>query len=168
MSVVLMVVAACEPSSKATKPEASKDDPPVDTKSDEAPAQEGANFATPTVEPPPAPPGAVALPDPWLYVQTCVEPNPCVELTQPLGDAHCRGLRLGGYEGWRLPNRDEIPRFGNAEGLEQTNGYHWSRTPYDQDDKQVWIVNPDDPSGSPETTIDRNRKPFQIRCVKQP
>ena len=33
---------------------------------------------------------------------------------------------------------------------------------------QVWIVDPEDPQGAPATTIPRDRKPFRIRCVKEP
>ena len=136
------------------------DEPPKD--------DEGATFATPTAAPPPAPEGSVVAPDPWLYVQTCAEPHPCVELTQPEGDAHCRGLKLGGYAVWRLPSKEEAARFGEIEGLEALEGYHWTRTPFEEDMGQVWIVDPSDPQGAPATTIRRDRKPFRIRCVKEP
>ncbi len=135
------------------------DDPPIDE------TQE-ATFANPKVEPPKAPDGSIALRDPWLYVQTCAEPHPCETLEQPAGDAACRELRLGNYEGWRLPSKDEVPRFQGVAGLEATAGYHWTRTPFDDDLGQVWIV---DPSGEgPATTIPRDRKPFLVRCVKEP
>lgn len=135
------------------------EDPPIDEKQE-------ATFADPQIRPPPAPEGAVALPDPWIYVQTCAEPHPCKELEQAPGDAACRELRLGGYEDWRLPSKDEVPRFQGVAGLEHTAGYHWTRTPFDEDLAQVWIV---DPSGEgPATTIPRDRKSFRIRCVKDP
>ncbi|MFV8752438.1 hypothetical protein ACNOYE_17975 [Nannocystaceae bacterium ST9] len=138
---------------------AANDDPPIDETRE-------ATFADPKVEPPPAPEGSIALPDPWLYVQTCAAAHPCKQLLQPAGDAACRELRLGGYEDWRLPSKDEVPRFAGAAGLEQTAGYHWTRTPFEDDMAQVWIV---DPSGEgPATTIPRDRKPFRIRCVKEP
>lgn len=127
-----------------------------------------ASFAQPTVKPPPAPEGSVLLPEPWLYVQTCAEPHPCPSLEQPAGDAHCRELRLGGHDAWRLPSKDEVVRFKGVDGLEATAGYHWTRTPFEDDLGQVWIVDFEDPQGAPATTIPRNRKPFRIRCVKEP
>ncbi|MCA9696705.1 MAG: hypothetical protein KC431_04195, partial [Myxococcales bacterium] len=90
------------------------------------------------------------------------------ELLQPAGDLHCRELRLGNQDGWRLPSKDEVPRFAGVEGLEATEGYHWTRTPFDDDLKQVWIVDFADPAAAPATTIPRDRKPFRIRCVKEP
>jgi len=146
---------------QAKQDKAGKDepDPPIDDKHE-------ANFADPQVEPPPAPEGSLALPDPWIYVQTCAEPFPCKDLLQPAGDAACRELRLGGHEDWRLPSKDEVPRFHGVAGLEATAGYHWTRTPFEDDLAQVWIV---DPSGEgPSTTIPRDRKPFRVRCVKEP
>ncbi len=145
--------------SVAASPEADEPEPKDD---------ENANFADPQLAPPSAPAGTVALPDPWIYVQTCGEAHPCESLKQPAGDAHCRRLRMGGYENWRLPSKQELEGFAGAEGLEQLAGYHWSRTPYKDDINQVWIVDPADPSGAPATTIPRDRKPFRIRCVKEP
>ncbi len=125
-----------------------------------------ASFAKPTAEPPPPPEGAIVLPEPWLYVQTCSESHPCPDLEQPAGDAHCRELILGGHDVWRLPSKDEVARFKGAEGLEQTAGYHWTRTPYEEDLGQVYIVDPE--GAGPPTTIPRERKKFRIRCVKEP
>lgn len=165
--VLSLLLASCggSSSSSGAKPNANEAtakaevDPPIDERNE-------ATFANPKVEPPPAPEGSIALPDPWLYVQTCAEPHPCKDLQQPAGDAACRELRLGGYEDWRLPSKDEVPRFADAPGLEATAGYHWTRTPFEDDLDQVWIV---DPSGEgPATTIPRTRKPFKIRCVKDP
>jgi hypothetical protein len=150
-----------QPAERAAK----QPDPDADRPEDD---HEQASFANPTAKPPPAPNGAVALPDPWLYVQTCSEAHPCPLLKQPAGDAHCRELVLGGHDHWRLPSKDEVLRFGGVEGLEATAGYHWTRTPYEDDLGQVWIVDPEDPRGGPATTIPRERKPFRIRCVKEP
>jgi hypothetical protein len=161
------VIAGCD-----KKPEANSadDKQAADGKQDKAdepkPDEPVANFAEPKTAPPPAPEGAITLEDPWLYVQTCAPPNPCPELLQPAGDAHCRELTLGNADGWRLPSKDEVPRFQGVAGLEQTAGYHWTRTPDDENMSMVWIV---DPSGEgPVTTILRERKPFRIRCVKEP
>ncbi len=141
-----------------TKADPDADDPKQD--------EEQASFAKPKAEPPPAPEGALTLADPWMYVQTCAEPHPCPKLTQPAGDAHCRELILGGHDIWRLPSKDEVSRFAGVEGLDETAGYHWTRTPYEEDLGQVWIVDPQG-AGQP-TTIPRERKPFLIRCVKEP
>jgi hypothetical protein len=149
-----------EPTAKQAVSDPDRDRPEDD--------HEQASFATPTAKPPPAPEGAIALPDPWLYVQTCSEAHPCPLLKQPAGDAHCRALVLGGHDGWRLPSKAEAVRFGGVEGLEATAGYHWTRTPYEHDLGQVWIVDPADPKSAPATTIPRERKPFRIRCVKEP
>ena len=59
-------------------------------------------------------------------------------------------------------------RFRKVEGLEATGGYHWTRTPFEDDLGQVWIVDPEDPQKAPATTIPRERKEFRIRCVKEP
>ena len=79
-------------------------------------------------------------------MQTCAEPHPCPSLKQPAGDAHCRALMLGDHDIWRLPSKDEVARFKGVEGLEETSGYHWTRTPYAEDLGQVWIIDPEDPS----------------------
>jgi hypothetical protein len=152
--------AKSEPEAPEAKADPDADDPGADAKE--------ANFAEPKSEPPPAPEGAITLADPWLYVQTCAEPHPCPDLTQPAGDAHCRELKIGGHVNWRLPSKDEAARFGGVEGLEARAGYHWTRTPFEDDMDQVWIVDPEDPQGAPATTIPRERKPFRIRCVKEP
>jgi hypothetical protein len=126
-----------------------------------------APFATPTAKPPP-PPAGVALLDPPLYVQRCDATLPCPSLQQPAGEAHCRGLTIGGLKGWRLPDRAEVPRFARPTGpdaLAGLEGFHWTRTPYAEDSKQAWIV---DPKTGQETTIPRDRKPFTIRCVIEP
>ena len=130
----------------------------------EAPA---APFATPTAKPPP-PPAGVALLDPPLYVQRCDASLPCPSLLQPAGEAHCRGLTIGGLKGWRLPDRAEVARFARPTGpdaLDALAGFHWTRTAYADDSKQAWIV---DPKTGQETTIPRDRKPFTIRCVFEP
>jgi hypothetical protein len=157
---------ANEKDESAAKPEAKPDAPePGD---EPKPDEKAASFAQPKMEPPPGPEGTITLPDPWLYVQTCAEPHPCPELTQPAGDAHCRELQLGGHVNFRLPNKDEVLRFRGVEKLEARAGYHWTRTPFDDDIGQAWIVDPEDPEGAPATTIPRDRKPFRIRCVKEP
>lgn len=168
---LFVLAAGCDKTPEA-KSDAKSDEPAAKTDpdaDDPAADEQQANFADPKTPPPPPPEGAVVLPDePWLYVQTCAEPHPCPDLKQPEGDAHCRELRIGGHVNWRLPSKDEIARFGGVEGLEATAGYHWSRTPFEDDMGQVWIVDPVDPSGAPATTIPRERKPFRIRCVKEP
>jgi hypothetical protein len=150
---------------QADKAAPKHDDPDADKPGED---DEQATFAQPTAKPPPAPEGSIALPDPWLYVQTCAEPHPCPSLLQPAGDAHCRELRLGGHDAWRLPSKDEVARFKGVDGLEATAGYHWTRTPFEEDLGQVWIVDPEDPKAAPSTTIPRDRKPFRVRCVKEP
>jgi hypothetical protein len=148
-----------------TEAASSKVDPDADNPEDDS---KQATFAEPNTKPPPPPEGAIALPDPWLYVQTCADPNPCPSLKQPAGDAHCRELLLNGHDQWRLPSKDEVVRFKGVKGLEATAGYHWTRTPFEDDLGQVWIVDPEDPQGAPATTIPRERKEFRVRCVKEP
>lgn len=138
-------------------------DPDADKPEDD---DKQATFAQPTAKPPPAPEGSLALPNPWLYVQSCAEPHPCPSLKQPAGDAHCRELRLGGHDAWRLPSKDEVERFEGVDGLTETAGHHWTRTPFEEDLGQVWIVDPEDPTTA--TTIPRDRKEFRVRCVKEP
>lgn len=128
-----------------------------------APEKQQEPFATPKAKPPPAPDGAVLL-DPPLYVQRCDPAHPCTKLLQPAGETHCRQLKLGATTGWRLPDRHEVKRFTAAE-LADVDGFHWTRTAFDQDPAQAWIV---DPKSGKETTIPRNRKPFTIRCVLDP
>jgi hypothetical protein len=168
VAAAMLVTLAC-----GSKPAADPQPEPAeqgDPNADAPPSKDEpeATFADPKVEPPPAPEGSITLPNPWLYVQTCAEPHPCPSLKQPGGDAHCRELRLGGYDNWRLPGKAEVERFRGVEGLEATAGYHWTRTPYEDDLGQVWIVDPEDPEGAPATTIPRDRKEFRIRCVKEP
>lgn len=138
--------------------------------------QEKAEAPTPAAPTPPplapaAPPepmeGAIVAPgtgpNTWLHVQTCAEPHACPDLIQPEGDAHCKALELSaGVGGWRLPTREEVHRFAGREGLEHREGYHWTSSPYEDDPKQIWIV---DPAGSQPTTIPGDRKPFRVRCV---
>ncbi len=133
-------------------------------KPDPKPATPDAPFAAPTARPPPAPDGAVLL-EPPLYALRCDAAHPCPSLLQPAGETHCRELRLGGLAHWRLPDRDEVKRFAGAAGLEQQDGFHWTRTPFAEDPAQAWIV---DPKSGQETTIPRTRKPFTIRCVFDP
>jgi hypothetical protein len=123
--------------------------------------------AKPKAAPPPAPKGAIAIPDPWRYVQVCDEQHPCPELLQTEGELHCRSFGLSVLKsGWRLPSKSEMGAWGKTEGLEQVEGYHWTRTPYEDDPMQAWIV---DPSGKAQaTTIPRKRKPFRVRCVYEP
>lgn len=115
--------------------------------------------------PPSAPEGAVTLADPPLFVQTCSEANPCPALLQAEGERHCSKLTLGTAHGWRLPTREEVERMRGIEGLAELTGYHWTSSAFDQDEAQVWIV---DPSSDQPTTVPRDRKPFRIRCVKEP
>lgn len=123
--------------------------------------------ATPTAKPPPAPPGALTVPNPWRYVQICDDEHPCPDLLQTEGELHCRDFKLGSlHSGWRLPSKSEMGEWATTEGLNQVEGYHWTRSPFDEDPMQVWIV---DPTGKAQsTTIPRKRKPFRVRCVYEP
>src|SRR5690349_17068656 len=106
-SVSLLLAIGCDKQSAKSDPKAEpKVDDKADSKGDDEPRDEkAASFATPKTDPPPGPPGTITLPDPFLYVQTCAEPLPCPDLTQPAGDAHCRELRIGGHVNWRLPSK---------------------------------------------------------------
>lgn len=182
LGIAALTVAACEPKPKPKPKDVDGDKAPAAAEAaPPSPSEAGdpddldpkdeakqATFADPKLEAPPAPAGAVALEDPWLYVQTCSADHPCVDLKQPAGDAHCRELRLGDYGAWRLPSKAEVERLSGVEGLENLAGYHWTRTPFEDDINQVWIVDPADPVNAPATTIARDRKPFRIRCVKEP
>lgn len=167
--LTLSLVAGCDKSSTKADAKSDAKTEPAKLDSDEPqPKEQVASFADPKTEPPPGPEGTITLEDPWLYVQTCAEPHPCPELLQPAGDAHCRELRLGGHVNFRLPSKDEVLRFRGVEQLELRAGYHWTRTPFADDMGQAWIVDPEDPEAAPATTIPRDRKPFRIRCVKEP
>src|SRR5690606_8258483 len=111
----VLSILACGPQPKGdegtTESQPEKADPDADDPRED---EQVANFAEPTAKPPPAPEGSIAIDDPWLYVQTCAEPNPCPSLKQPAGDKHCRELQLGGHANWRLPSKDEVPRFKGA------------------------------------------------------
>ena len=145
----------------------------VETKADATKVSAETNDAPPPASPekraepkpaPQAPSGAIAD-GTKLFVQLCDEANPCPSLVQPEGEKHCASLKLGGLEGWRLPDRSEAERFARLDGLGQLEGYHWTRTAFDQDASQVWIV---DPESNQPTTVPRDRKPFTIRCVREP
>jgi hypothetical protein len=138
--------------------DAKADAPPAETKPPTAEAP-----AAPS--PPPAPEGAVSLTDPALFVQTCADPHPCPDLLQAAGEKHCAELTLGSVSTWRLPTREEVQRMRGTEGLSALSGYHWTNSAFDQDDAQVWIV---DPNSDQPTTVPRDRKPFRIRCVREP
>lgn len=172
LAAAVLSILACEPKPKVdegkTKTEDQTKTEQPDPDADPGEDEQVANFAQPTARPPKAPEGSITLKDPWLYVQTCAEPHPCPSLKQPAGVKHCRELQLGGYASWRLPSKDEVPRFKGAAGLEATAGYHWTRTPYKEDLGQVWIVDPENPTQAPSTTIPRERKAFRVRCVKEP
>lgn len=129
------------------------------------PAPAPAPFATPKAKPPPPPDGAALIDDPPLYVQRCDAAHACPELLQPAGETHCRELRLGDLNTWRLPDRTEVQRFTTGVGMEKLEGFHWTRSPYAEDSAQAWIV---DPKTGQQTTIPRGRKPFTIRCVLEP
>lgn len=168
--LTLSLALGCEKSSTKAEPKPDAKPEPAKLDPDEPqPKEQAASFAQPRTDPPPGPEGTITLSDePWLYVMTCAEPNPCPELLQPAGDAYCRELKLGGHVNFRLPSKDEVPRFRGVEQLEKRAGYHWTRTPFADDMGQAWIVDPEDPEGAPATTIPRDRKPFRIRCVKEP
>ena len=99
-------------------------------------------------------------------MQKCDKKHPCPKLFQAQGEKHCRELKLGQRDSWRLPDRKEVEGLtAIKDQLEDVEGFHWTRTPYDEDPKQVWIV---DPIGGYKTTAPRTRKPFTIRCVQEP
>lgn len=148
-ALALLLVTACDKQSESA-PAANDASASTDEKRQAKPAPPE------TAPPPPSVEGAVF--DKGIYVQRCAEP--CPDLLQEPGAKHCSGLQLAGRS-WRLPSQDEAARFGSLE-IEQTSGYHWTGTAYDQDDAQVWIVDPD--SDQP-TTVSKDRKPFRVRCV---
>lgn len=117
--------------------------------------------APPAPEPPPAPEGAVLLRKPDLYVQVCDPAHPCPKKLQAEGVTHCAGLKLGELK-WRLPEREEAKRFRGASELQDLETFHWTQTPYAEDAAQVWVF---DPKGGQETTLQKTRKPFVVRCV---
>lgn len=162
MSVIAACVLAC--GSEAAAPKVAPAEAP--TPAPEPPAKREP-FATPTLTPPPPPEGAALLPDRKrpLYVQRCDPAHACPDLLQPAGETHCRDFSLGGLAHWRLPDRDEVKRFGEIAGLDALDGFHWTRTAFADDAAQAWIV---DPKSGQETTIPRTRKPFRVRCVFEP
>ncbi|MCB9703486.1 MAG: DUF1566 domain-containing protein [Myxococcales bacterium] len=154
----------------AAEPAAKGEAPAPEAPAPEAPASDaakpGESFAQPTAKPPPPPVGAFLLEKPALFVQRCDADHPCPKLLQAAGEAHCRALNLDPYEGgWRLPDVEEVKRLKGIDALDDLEGFHWTRTPYADDPKQAWIV---DPVGGQSTTIPRDRKPFTIRCVYDP
>jgi hypothetical protein len=162
--LVLALLGAC--GSEAPKSAPAPADAPPAGAAVEPPAK-AQPFAEPKLNPPPPPEGAALLSDRKkpIYVQRCDVGHACPDLLQPAGETHCRDLELGGFKHWRLPDRDEVKRFGEITGLEQTEGFHWTRTAFAEDAAQAWIV---DPKSGQETTIPRNRKPFRVRCVFEP
>jgi hypothetical protein len=165
---------ACGGGDKSAAPQPAKKEASADRSAasvEESPAEEKTKaepfVAAPTAKPPPAPAGALAVPNPWRYVQICNEEHPCPDLLQTEGELHCRDFKLGAlHSGWRLPSKSEMGEWGKTEGLNQLEGYHWTRSPFDEDPMQVWIV---DPTGKAQsTTIPRKRKPFRVRCVYEP
>ena len=150
------------PAAPAKAPEAA---PPA--KTEPTSGASGGSFASPKLDPPPPPEGAALLPDRKqpIYVQRCDPAHACPDLKQPEGETHCRDLKLGGLPSWRLPDREEVKRFGEIAGLDALDGFHWTRTAFAEDAAQAWIV---DPKSGQETTIPRVRKPFRVRCVFEP
>ena len=134
--------------------------PPAETP---PPKKQAEPFATPTAKPPPPPAGAVLL-APDLYVQRCDDAHACPQLTQPQGEVHCRELVLGGHDSWRLPDKAEAERFHELGDADALDGFHWTRTPYDEDAGQAWII---DPKSGSKTTYQRERKAFTVRCVQE-
>ncbi len=129
-------------------------------------AKPGETFAKPTAKPPPPPTGSYLDEKNALFIQRCTAEHPCVKKLQADGEAHCRTYSLGAYvEGWRLPTLEEAKRFAGIDALEDNEGFHWTSTPYPEDAKQAWIV---DPKSGQSTTVPRDRKPFTIRCVYEP
>jgi hypothetical protein len=128
----------------------------------EADAKSAVKGPPPVKEPPPeALPGTAV--DGKLMFQACADTHPCPDLLQAEGEKGCAALEISGTTGWRLPTKQEAERFSKVDGLLDLEGYHWTSTPFDQDDSQVWIV---DPKSDQPTTIPRDRKPFRIRCVR--
>lgn len=117
---------------------------------------------TPAAEPPP---GAARLADPPLLVQRCADTFPCADLLHAAGTKTCAEVEIGGLAGWRLPTRAEAERFAGRTELADLAGYHWTSTPFDDDPAQFWIV---DPTRDQPTTVPGDRKPFRIRCVRDP
>ena len=127
---------------------------------------QGESFAKPTAKPPPPPTGSYLHEKSALFIQRCTADHPCEKKLQAEGEAHCRAFSLGAYkEGWRLPTLEEAKLFAGIDALEDKDGFHWTSTAYEEDDKQAWIV---DPTSGQSTTIPRDRKPFTIRCVYEP
>ncbi len=166
LSVFLVACGGSETKAAPTK-EKPADRKVADKVEPKGPAKPEPFVAKPTAEPPAPPAGALAVPEPWRYVQICNEDVPCPDLLQTEGELHCRDLKIGNlHSGWRLPSKSEMGRWASTAGLKQLDGYHWTRTPFEEDPMQVWIV---DPSGkAQETTIPRKRKPFRVRCVYEP
>lgn len=136
--------------------------------------QKSAPEPTPTpAEPKPEPPAPVEAPAPAplpgtavdgkLMIQTCADTHPCPDLLQTEGEKGCSEIEISGTQDWRLPTKAEAERFARVEGLLELEGYHWTSTPFEEDDKQVWII---DPKSNQPTTVPRDRKPFRIRCVR--
>lgn len=169
LAVLLALAPACgsEPAPAPAPAAAPTPASAAGSKAEPAATSPGEPFATPALTPPPPPEGAALLPDRKkpLYVQRCDPGHPCPDLLQPAGETHCRDLKLGGLEHWRLPDRDEVKRFGEIAELDAAEGFHWTRTAYAEDAGQAWIV---DPKSGQETTIPRTRKPFRVRCVFDP
>jgi hypothetical protein len=161
---LLALLVACGP---ADAPKAAPAPAPSDKPQSPEPPKKAEPFAEPKLTPPPPPDGAALLPDRKkpIYVQKCDKAHSCPDLLQPAGETHCRELSLGGREHWRLPDQEEVKRFGEVAGLELADGFHWTRTADPENAQMAWIV---DPKSGQETTIPRTRKPFRIRCVFDP
>jgi hypothetical protein len=164
--LVLALLCACGSEAAKTVPAAASA-PPAKAEPAAPPPAKTEPFAEPKLNPPAPPDGAALLPDRKkpIYVQRCDPGHACPDLLQPAGETHCRDLELGGFKHWRLPDREEVKRLGEIAGLEQAEGFHWTRTAFAEDAAQAWIV---DPKSGQETTIPRDRKPFRVRCVFEP
>lgn len=150
---VIVFVVACDDG----KPSA------ADSKVDEpAAADQPEAKAKPTSTPvEPAPEGTVWLQPGKRLVQTCDTNAGCPSALQPEGAKMCAESKLAGKT-WRLPTLEEAKRFAGTQGLHDLTTFHWTSEPFAEDDQQVWIV---DPQSGQSTTIPRDRKPFEVRCV---
>lgn len=157
--LVLGLGLACDSAPDAARPGSTPEAKATVERKAEPEAQAAAP-ERPSLAPPP--PGAVIIDG--VYVQTCEQAEACPALRQRAGDAHCRGLTLGGLA-WRLPTIEQLEAWKASAGLRGFDVFHWSGSPWDEDPQQWWIY---DPGSGSKTTARPDRKPFTIRCVAGP